>query len=137
MKKITFLISLCFVLMCTANAQEQRRRPTNIRTADRMVNRIERVITLTNLQEDQLANVFATSLQNLQNIRENYKGNEKEMKEAMLKNKLETDLAVQKILSPEQYQRYVEWNQKHLKHKKEHLDKSRRKHSSNKSMRNR
>lgn len=115
MKKVTFILSILLVFGFGAQAQHQVRKMSAEHAAEKMVKKIGKVITLTDNQEDRLENIFENSFRKMQTIRKENLGNGEALRNAMKQNRQETEQAVQRVLSPDQYRRYQEWLQKHPK----------------------
>lgn len=125
MKKILFFATafLLFVAF-SANAQQrghkpQREQMTPEQQATRLVERMNKELTLTEQQQNELKTWFTASLkQRNENFKKN-KDNRENMREEMKKEREATDAELKKVLTAEQYKTYKANEEKRQQERKE------------------
>lgn len=125
MKKILFFATafLLFVAF-SANAQQRGPKPhreqmTPEQQATRLVERMNKELTLTEQQQSELKTWFTVSLkQRNENFKKN-KDNRENMREEMKKEREATDAELKKVLTAEQYKTYKANEEKRRQERKE------------------
>lgn len=125
MKKILFFATafLLFVAF-SANAQQRGSKPhreqmTPEQQAARLVERMNKELTLTEQQQSELKTWFTTSLkQRNENFKKN-KDNRENMREEMKKEREATNAELKKVLTAEQYKTYKANEEKRQQERKE------------------
>lgn len=116
MKNFTILTCIFFAVVFTAHAQKQERYMLPSDRAAWMIEKMEKNMTLTDEQKVQLNTIFQNSFQKMQTLREDFQKDKTAMQEAVRKNHEETNLQLQKVLTPEQYKQFVaQKNDKQMK----------------------
>lgn len=129
MKKILLLFSICvFLLSCHSNSQQRRGTGERINPeemADRMVERMNEELRLTEQQQKELKIWFVDSFKKRsENVRKNKKSRE-EMRAEMKKNREENEVQLKKILTEEQFKQYRENEARRQQERLEHGDRRR------------
>lgn len=109
MKKIIFLTGALVMLFFTTNAQQQAKKMSTEDKAEKMVDKMEKIMTLTDNQEDQLEKVFQNSYTEMKKLRKEHKGDKAATQTAMQKQHDTTNMAVKNILTEDQYKKYWSW----------------------------
>lgn len=107
MKKITILMTFVVALLFAAQAQKQQRYMVPEDKAGWMIEKMEKTMTLTPGQKTRLRTVFVNSFRKSDALREEFRKDRMQMQEAMRKNHEETNVALQEVLTPEQYKQFV------------------------------
>lgn len=109
MKKFIFLTGVLTMLFFTTNAQHQGKKMSTEDCADKMVDKMEKIMTLTDKQEDQLEKVFENSYMEMKKLRKDHKGDKAAMQAAIQQQHATTNMAVKNILTEDQYKKYSSW----------------------------
>lgn len=108
MKSFTLITSILVLLFFTAHAQQGKKQTAENR-AENLVDRLEKMLKLSDKQEDLLENVFENSFKEINTIRKNNPTDKSVLDAALQKNQEVTNGKVEKILSTEQFQKYLTW----------------------------
>lgn len=115
MKKIILLAtSILFFFALAANAQQRgpKEKMTPEEQSAKMVERLNKELTLTAKQQTDLKTFFADSFKKRNETFQKNKDNREAMRESMKKNREETDVQLKKVLTADQYKKYKENEEK-------------------------
>lgn len=126
MRKILLLFSLfLFLFSCHSNPQQRREpgeRMDPEKVADRMVERMNEELKLTDQQQKELKTWFVDSFKKRgESVRKNKKSRE-EMRAEMKKSREENEAQLKKILTEEQFKQYRENEAKRQQERREQGD---------------
>lgn len=117
MKKVIFFICIVLTVGQVVNAQPRQRNFTATQQAERVVSKLDHKLTLSGNQKDQLNKIFTASFTRMENIHTSNMNDPAALREALLQNRATTNTEIQNVLTPEQYNTYQKWQEKHMNKK--------------------
>lgn len=113
MRKILFLAVLSLLLIAEEGCSRQQQKNTPERAtpeqeSERLVERLNEELRLTEQQQNDLKVYFTDSFKKRKEAFGKNKGNREEFREMMKKEREETDAQLKKVLTEEQYNTYKE-----------------------------
>ncbi len=118
MKRIAFLAITVFMFLAFAvNAQQRgpREKMTPEQQANRMVERLNKELTLNEQQQKDLKTWFTTSFKQREENMKKGQDNREAMREQMKKEREATDAQLKKVLTEDQYKTYKANQEKRMK----------------------
>lgn len=118
MKKIAFLAITVFMFLAFAVSAQQRgprEKMTPEQQASRMVERLNKELTLNEQQQKDLKTWFTTSFKQREENMKKGQDNREAMREQMKKDREATDAQLKKVLTADQYKTYKANEEKRMK----------------------
>ena len=117
MRKFLFLAALSLLLIAEESCSQQQKktpeRATPEQESERMVERLNEELQLTEKQQNELKVYFTDSFKKRKETFEKNKESREELRDMMKKEREATDAQLKKVLTEEQYNTYKENEKKH------------------------